>query len=71
VLAGCHITLKRVDACLQESTADLDAEVVTAVDELKTLKASLLELEGQMEKVTGVPRNKEAFREAVVRPLKE
>jgi hypothetical protein len=36
------------------------------VDELKRLKAALAEVEAKLEKVTGIPRNKEAFREAVV-----
>lgn len=52
---------------MQEDTAEADKKVAAAVDDLKALKASLAEVEAEMEKVTGIPRNKEAFREAVVR----
>ena len=45
----------------------MDAQVAEAVEELKALKVSLTALEEQMEALTGIPRNKEAFREAVVR----
>lgn len=54
-------------ASVQEDTTDADKKVASAVDDLKGLKAALAEAEAEMEKVTGVPRNKEAFRESVVR----
>ena len=53
---------------MQESTAEIDQQVADAVVELKALKASVTDVEVQIEAVTGIPRNKEAFREAVVRP---
>ena len=53
---------------VQESTAEIDQQVADAVTELKALKASVTDVEVQIEAVTGIPRNKEAFREAVVRP---
>lgn len=54
---------------LQKSTDDIDQEVAAAVQELKALKASVADVEEQIEAVTGIPRNKEAFRAAVVRLL--
>ena len=52
---------------VQEATTELDQQVAKAVEELKALKASLVDVEVQLENVTGIPRNREAFREAVVR----
>jgi predicted nuclease with TOPRIM domain len=61
------VTLSAKYACMQEDTTEADKKVAEAVDELKRLKAAQGEVEAELEKVTGIPRNKEAFREAVVR----
>jgi hypothetical protein len=51
---------------VQESTAAADAEVASAVEELKALKLVVESLEKELEDITGIPRDKGAFREAVV-----
>eukprot|EP00892_Ulva_mutabilis_P007080 jgi/Ulvmu1/4744/UM020_0028.1 len=53
----------------KEDTAEADADVLAGVDKLKALKAELEELEVQLENVTGIPRDKGAFREAVAKAL--
>ena len=54
-------------ACAQEDTSEADADVLAGVEKLKALKEELETLEVQLETVTGIPRDKGAFREAVVR----
>lgn len=54
---------------LQEDTSEADADVLAGVQKLKALKAELEDLEVQLENVTGIPRDKGAFRDAVVRRL--
>lgn len=61
-----HIKFDRMS--LQEDTSEADADVLAGVQKLKALKGELEDLEIQLEKVTGIPRDKGAFREAVVRP---
>ena len=52
---------------MQESTEEADKHVADGVEQLKALKTSLVDIEIELENVTGIPRNKDAFREAVVR----
>lgn len=65
VIVIVHVTCELV--CLQEDTSEADADVLAGVEKLKALKVELEALEEQLEKVTGIPRDKGAFREAVVR----
>jgi hypothetical protein len=51
---------------LQEDTAAADKEVAAAVEHLKTLKLVVEGLEKDLEEITGIPRDKGAFRDAVV-----
>lgn len=60
------VTFHPCDRILQEDTASADADVLAGVDKLKALKSELEDLEVQLENVTGVPRDKGAFRDAVV-----
>lgn len=65
VVVIVHITYAVVR--LQEDTSEADADVLAGVEKLKALKVELEALEVQLEKTTGIPRDKGAFREAVVR----
>lgn len=51
---------------MQEDTSDADKEVLAAVEELKGLKLVVEGLEKELEDITGIPRDKGAFRDAVV-----
>jgi hypothetical protein len=51
---------------VQEDTTAAEADVAAAVEELKALKLSVEGLEKELEEITGIPRDKGAFREAVV-----
>lgn len=51
---------------MQEDTAAADKDVLAAVEELKALKIVVEGLEKEMEEITGIPRDKGAFRESVV-----
>ena len=51
---------------MQEDTATADKEVAAAGEELKALKMVQEGLEKELEEITGIPRDKGAFREAVV-----
>lgn len=52
---------------MQEDTSAADNEVAAALEELKKLKLLVEGHEKELEDITGVPRDKGAFREAVVR----
>lgn len=55
---------------MQEDTAPADAVVAAAVEELKKLKLVVEGHEKKLEEITGVPRDKGAFRDAVVRLIR-